>query len=262
MRRRICTALPVCALSLLGVLAACRTGGKLREIRSGRLQAELSTARDRQVTSPPRRGNDPDSLLLTRQDTTLVVEDLEGNRVILMKAAVDSSGELMASDVLDAAVVTARFKNVAERGGKVDIRFTIRVPEGMRDSRWQLRFTPEMYILGDSLDLEPVLITGSAYRKRQLRGYEQYERFLARIISDTTRLIDLAQLEVFVRRNLPDVYRFKTDSSFVSDETFASYYGVTEQEALQHYTKAFLIRRNARLSSRREKMYRLITSFF
>lgn len=256
MRRRICTALPVCTLALLGVLAACRTGGKLREIRSGRLQAELSTARDRQVTSPPRRGNDPDSLLLTRQDTTLVVEDLEGNRVILMKAAVDSSGELMASDVLDAAVVTARFKNVAERGGKVDIRFTIRVPEGMRDSRWQLRFTPEMYILGDSLDLEPVLITGSAYRKRQLRGYEQYERFLARIISDTTRLIDLAQLEVFVRRNLPDVYRFKTDSSFVSDETFASYYGVTEQEALQHYTKAFLIRRNARLSSRREKMYR------
>ena len=255
MKRRICTALPACALIVWGV-AACRTGGKLREIRSGQLQAELATARDRQMTAPPLRGSDPDSLLLARQDTTLVVEDLEGNRVILMKAAVDSSGELMASDVLDAAVVTARFKNVAERGGKVDIRFTIRVPEGMRDSRWQLRFTPEMYILGDSLALDPVLITGSAYRRRQLRGYEQYERFLARIVSDTSRLVDLTQLEVFVRRNLPDVYRFKTDSSFVSDETFASYYGVTEQEALGHYTRTFLLRRNARLEARRERMYR------
>ena len=256
MKRRICTALPACALVLLGTMAACRTGGKLQEIRSGRLQAELATARDRQPAGPAFRGPDADSLLLARQDTTLVVEDLEGNRVILMKAAVDSSGELMASDVLDAAVVTARFKNVAERGGKVDIRFTIRVPERMRDSRWQLRFTPEMYILGDSLDLDPVLITGTAYRKRQLRGYEQYERFLARIISDTTRLIDLTQLEVFIRRNLPGVYRFKNDTTFVSDETFASYYGVTEQEALLHYTKTFLIRRNARLRSRREEMYR------
>ena len=254
MRRRICTALPVCALLLL--MAACRTGGKLREIRSGLLQAELATARERQKTASPFRGKDADSLLLQRQDTTLVVEDLEGNRVILMKAAVDENGDLMASDVLDAAVVTARFKNVAERGGKVDIRFTIRVPEGMQDSRWQLRFTPEMYILGDSLALDPVLITGSAYRKRQLRGYEQYERFLARIISDTTRLIDLTQLEVFVRRNLPEVYRFKSDTSFVSDETFASYYGVTEQEALLHYTRTFLLRRNARLESRRERMYR------
>ena len=254
MKRRICTALPACILAALATVAACRTGGKLQEIRSGRLQAELSTARDRHPAVPC-RSSQADSLLLARQDTTLVVEDLEGNRVILMKAAVDSSGELMASDVLDAAVVTARFKNVAERGGKVDIRFTIRVPEGMRDSRWQLRFTPEMYMLGDSLGLEPVFITGTAYRKRQLRGYEQYERFLARIISDTTRLIDLTQLEVFIRRNLPDVYRFKSDTSFVSDETFASFYGVTEQEALQHYTKTFLLRRNDRLRARREEMY-------
>ena len=254
MKRRICTTLAACALLCT---VGCRTGSKLREIRSGTVNVALETARDRRPADALlAQGADPDSLLLARSDTTLVVEDLEGNRVILMKAAVDEKGELMASDVLDAAVVTARFKNVAERGGKVDIRFTIRVPEGMQDSRWQLRFTPRMRMLGDSLALEPVIITGAAYRKRQLRGYEQYERFLSRIVSDTTRLIDIPQLEVFLRRNLPQVYRFKADSSFVSDEQFASAYGVTEQDALQHYTRRFIIRRNERLSARKERMYR------
>ena len=53
--------------------------------------------------------------------------------------------------MLQAAVVTARFRNIAERGGKVDLRFQITVPARMRDSRWQLRFYPDMFILGDSL---------------------------------------------------------------------------------------------------------------
>lgn len=231
--------------------AACGPEQKLSRIRSGDVSPVLNPGRDYVVSKDPL----PDDILL-QKDTELVVKDLEGNEVILMKAAVDEEGHLMGSDVLEAAVVTARFKNVAERGGKVDIRFTISVPAGMQDSRWQLRFHPEMVILGDSLALEPVIITGAGYRRRQLRGYEQYERFLARIISDTARFIDLAQLEVFLRRNLPGVYRFKTDSTLVSDALFASAYGVTEQEALRHYTQHYRIRRNDRRKARSGEMFR------
>ena len=99
---------------------------------------------------------------------------------------------MVATDVIEAATVTARFRNIAERKGKVDLAFDIIVPEDMMDSEWQLRFYPDMFILGDSIRLEPVIITGAKYRKAQLRGYQQYERFLSRIslrsmLSRTTR---------------------------------------------------------------------------
>ena len=72
---------------------------------------------------------------------------------------------MVATDVIEAATVTARFRNIAERHGKVDLAFQVIVPESMRDSKWQLRFYPDMFILGDSIRLDPVVITGEAYRK-------------------------------------------------------------------------------------------------
>ena len=76
-----------------------------------------------------------------------------------MKAIKDEDGEMVATDVISAAMVTARFRNVAERHGMVDLRFRIIVPAVMRDSKWQLRFYPDMYVLGDTLALDPV-VTG------------------------------------------------------------------------------------------------------
>ena len=72
----------------------------------------------------------------------------------------DATGEMVANEVLDAAYVSARFRNVAERHGKVAIQFDIIVPHSMMDSKWQLRFNPDMYILEDSVRLDPVIITG------------------------------------------------------------------------------------------------------
>ena len=69
---------------------------------------------------------------------TLVVEDAEGREVIIMKAVKDENGEMVAHETLNAAKITARFRNVAERGGSVDLRFQILVPEKMQDSDWQL----------------------------------------------------------------------------------------------------------------------------
>ena len=126
----------------------------------------------------------------------------------------------------------------------------------MQDSRWQLRFFPDMYVLGDSIRLEPVVITGRDYRKAQLKGYQQYERFLASIVSDTTRFINVWQLELFLQRNIPEVYAFRSDSTEVSDEQFASVYGITEQQAVDHYTNKIAKRWNNRKKSLRDRMYR------
>lgn len=249
MNRR--TSISVAALSVLiatGVVVSCGTTRKADDIRQRGLAPQLVLP-----------GEDilPEMDFRKARRDTLTVRDESGREILIMKAVRDDeTGEMVATDILDAAVITARFRNVAERGGRVDLRFQIIVPGEMQDPAWQLRFTPDMYILGDSTRLESVIITGEGYRKAQLKGYEQYERFLSKIVSDTTRFIDIGQLEIFLERNIPQVFAFKADSSEVSDERFLSAYGVSEREALEHYTNRIAVRRNRRRIASQEKMYR------
>lgn len=237
-------------LAMAATLSACSSQRKITQMRESGLTARLSLPSD--VDEKPR----PELKVGTVKRDTLKVRDSEGNEMLIMKAVKDENGEMVATDVIDAAVVTARFRNVAERHGRVDICFDVTVPKAMESSRWQLRFYPVMRILGDSLMLDPVIITGREYRRAQLRGYEQYRHFLSTIITDSTKLVDIFQLENFLRRNIPEIYAFKTDSSFVSDEDFASAYGVNEKQAVDHYARRFRIWRNERRIGRKEAMFR------
>ena len=229
-------------------IAGCSAQRKIRTLQSGTVRPSLTLAREQDYIPDIRKD-------MVAQRDTFIVRD--GDReVLIMKAVKDEDGEMVAHDVIDAAVVTARFRNVAERNGRVDIEFQVTVPQSMQDSRWQLRFRPQMYIMQDTLDLDPVIITGAEYRKGQLRGYQQYERFLSTIVTDPDEFVNWWLLELFIERNIPDLYAFKTDSTYVSDEQFASVYGVTEKEAIEHYTDDLARRANNRRISRREKMYR------
>lgn len=235
-------------LLAVSLVYGCGTPAKLRRIQRKEMAATLALSRNELE-------EERKIIQVARRDT-LKVKDDAGNEVLIMKAVRDSSsGEMVATDVIDAAVITARFRNVAERHGRIDLRFEVIVPAAMQDSRWQLRFMPDMFILGDSIRLEPVLITGRDFRRAQLRGYEQYNRFLRSIITDSSRFVDLRNLEIFIQRNLPELYRFKEDSSYVSDEAFHSLFGVTGQQALDHYTNYFSIRLNERRKARRPQMY-------
>lgn len=191
----------------------------------------------------------------TKKDTIKIV-NFEGKEQFLFNTIVDDSGETVANQVLESAVVTARFRHIAERNGKVDLEFQIVVPEKMLDENWQLRYEPTMYVLKDSVKLDKIFITGQSYRKKQLRGYEQYNKFLSRIITDSTKFIDLDRLNIFIQRNLPEIYAFRSDSTYVSDETFEGFMGVTEREAIEHYTKHYLIRWNDSMVAKKGKKYR------
>ena len=234
---------------LLAVLlvAGCGSQGKLERLRRQSLAAQMVIADEKELPEIA-MGGEP------RRDT-MVVEDPDGNEVLIMRAVKDENGEMVATDVIQAARVTARFRNVAERSGKVDLNFRIIVPEAMQDRDWQLRFYPDLFVAEDSLRLDPILITGEGYRKAQLKGYEQYRRFLDSIAADSTHFVDRFQLEMFLRRNLPDIYRYKTDSTAVSDDEFRSHYGITEQQALAHYTNQLVVRRNRRKVGRKDEMF-------
>ena len=227
---------------------SCASQHKLKTLQSGTVRPSLSLTKEQDFIPDIRKD-------LKAQRDTFVVRDGD-KEILIMKAIKSEDGEMVAHDVLDAAVVTARFRNVAERNGRVDIEFQVIVPQSMQDSKWQLRFRPQMYIMQDTLDLDPVIITGADYRKAQLKGYQQYEKFLATIVTNPDEFVNWWLLELFIERNMPDLYAFKTDSTYVSDEEFASVYGVTEKEAIEHYTDDLARKANNKRISRREKMYR------
>ena len=230
------------------ILPGCSSGRKIGALRSGQVSASLSLPREQSAL--------PEVDTAELQRDTMTVTDLNGREVTIMNAVKDENGEMVATDVLKAATVTARFRNVAERHGKVELCFQVIVPEAMQDSRWQLRFYPMMFLLGDSTALANVVITGKDYRQEQLRGYQHYERFLKSIIDDPDHFIRHHQLEVFIRRNIPQLYSFRRDSSFVSEEEFRSSYGVSGEQAIRHYTRMMSLRWNNRKISRKDLVFK------
>ena len=234
----------------LVVISSCSSYRKLNNIKTGATPAAQLALGEKETYVPQLKNS-----VAAARDTLKITDD-DGTEMLIMKAVKDDqTGEMVATDVIDAAKVTARFRNVAERHGKVDLAFQVIVPKTMMDSKWQLRFYPDLFVLGDSTRLETVVVTGAGYRKAQLRGYQQYGRFLSRIVEDTTKFINIRQLEFFLKRNIPEIYQFKTDTAFVSDEKFASCFGVTQQQAIDHYTNKFAVARNKSRISRKSQMF-------
>ena len=239
----------IAGLLMILALASCSTRKQLRALYDGQLDTVLFNM--------PKRSAAPNTIAAQNiaQDT-IIIKDAQGNEQFLMKAVQDEeTGEMVATEVLEAATVTARFQNIAERRGKVDLEYLVTVPENMLNNDWQFRLFPSMVIQGDSTDLEAIFITGRKYREAQLRGYERYDRFVRKIVEEDIYFINVYQFERFVARNFPDLYAFKTDTTFVSQEEFESYYGVKEREAIDHYTQKILRKRNSTLKSIRGKKY-------
>lgn len=187
---------------------------------------------------------------------TLYVKGDDGGKVILLKAVKDSTtGEMVATDVLKAAVITARFRNKAERSGKVDLEFLIKVPENMLDEKWEMTLNPDMFIQKDSIRLDAVVISGKGHRLKQLKGYERYNKYVESIVRDTSVYVNRFLLERYIERNIPELYKFRSDSSYVDDETFKAFYGVTYDEAVEHYTNKCMRSRNEKKAASKDERF-------
>ena len=189
-------------------LFSCSPIVKMNKIRSGEVLMSLSVAEEKPLEDDV-------------EENDVVIDSIRGtlsDGPIIMNAIRDSeTGEMVATDVIRASKVTARFRNVAERDGYVSIGFDVTVPEALSSSQWQLKVSPLMRIQEDTVCLDPVYITGRGYRDMQMRGYQRYRAFLASIITDTTDLIQMRQLEIFIERYFPQTYSMKNDSSLVSE---------------------------------------------
>ena len=93
----------------MGVLVVgCGAPKKIDVIRTQRLSATLALSRN--------EIEEERKVIQVAKRDTLTVKDDKGNDVLIMKAVKDeASGEMVATEVLDAAVITARFRNVMVR---------------------------------------------------------------------------------------------------------------------------------------------------
>lgn len=241
----MCSDMKWILVAMLFAAVSCSQYKVMKKVASGEVAIGLTVPGDDEVEDAVDAGSVVDSIAGELPDGP-----------IIMKAIRDSeSGEMVATDVINASKVTARFRNVPERSGYVSIGFDISVPSSMVRSAWKMKLDPRMVLQEDTLGLEAVCITGLSYREAQLRGYQRYNRFLASIITDTTDFVRVGQLEVFLERYFPETYAMKTDSSFVSDAEAENLFGVTQTDAVLHYRKKWKESLNERRKRNKGKMY-------
>ena len=228
----------------LALFVSCSQYRALEKIRDGQVSLNLAIAQE-QVEDTVTESVIIDSIRSSLTDEPLI-----------MKAIKDTeTGEMVATDVIRASRVVAKFRNVAERAGYVTVSFDICVPSEMSSSEWQLKVFPFMAIQEDTVALDPVFITGEKYRGRQMRGYEKYQEFLSSIITDPNDFLRMGQLEIFLQRHFPETYAMKSDTSFIAEPMAENLFGVTQRDAFEHYRKDLKWRSNERRKGRVEEMY-------
>ncbi|MBO4606179.1 MAG: hypothetical protein J5667_06575 [Bacteroidales bacterium] len=199
---------------------------KIEQIRNGSQTAALSL---------PELSEEKVNRIRQTSVEDLTVEGENGQELHIMKAIRDEqTGEMVASEQLRAAVLVARFRNVAERLGDIDLDFMIVVSDSLQDPAWQLRFEPLMFVMEDTLRLEPVLITGEDFRRAQIRGYDRYDRYLRSLSRDSSLFVDRDQAGKFLQRTAE----------------------LSREEVEDHYSRRGLKWLNARKASRKESLRR------
>ena len=192
---------------LLLLTISCTPYSRIRRIASGEVAMGLSVSDEKPLDEEEDKSIQIDSIRSSLSEGP-----------VIMNAIRDSeTGDMVATDVINASKVTARFRNVSERAGYVSIGFDVTVPAALSRSAWKMELFPMLVLQGDTTGLETLCITGSSYREAQLRGYQRYNRFLESIITDSSDFVRIGQLEIFLARHFPQTYAMKTDSSFVSE---------------------------------------------
>lgn len=241
----MCSEMKLALVAMVFFTVSCSSSKVMQRIRSGEVRMDISVPDERPLDD----GMDKEVAIDS------IRSDLSDGPIIMNAIRDSETGEMVATDVISASTVVARFRNVAERAGYVSISFDVTVPAEMSSSDWQLKLYPYMRIQEDTLALDPLFITGEWYRKGQLRGYERYRQFLASIITDTTDLIRVGQLEIFLQRHYPQTYAMKNDSTLISEPQAQNLFGVTQEDALRHYTRHMRTWVNERRKSRTGLMY-------
>lgn len=115
--------------------------------------------------------------------------------IYLAEAERDDQGEvtLKGGDIRTVYVV-ARSKTVAERNGEIALDFIITIPAALQNSSWGLQLTPVIENNQTEEALQPLSIRGELFSELQKRQYWQMNKYLNRIVRDTSELTTTTSL--------------------------------------------------------------------
>ena len=115
--------------------------------------------------------------------------------VFLAEVERDSIGEVtMKGGTVPTVYVVAKSKTVAERNGEIALDFIIGIPATLQNNTWGLSLTPVVENIGTEEALQPLSIRGELFSEVQKRQYWQMNKYLNRILGDTTGLSSTVSL--------------------------------------------------------------------
>ena len=107
----------------------------------------------------------------------------------------DSTGEVtIKGENIQTVYIVAKSKTVAERNGEIAIDFIIGIPATLQNNTWGLSLTPVVENNGTEEALQPLSIRGELFSEVQKRQYWQMNKYLNRILGDTTGLLSTISL--------------------------------------------------------------------
>ena len=101
----------------------------------------------------------------------------------------DSTGEVtIKGENIQTVYIVAKSKTVAERNGEIAIDFIVGIPAALQSSTWGLSLTPVIENNGTEEALQPLSIRGELFSDIQKRQYWQMNKYLNRMLGDSTEL--------------------------------------------------------------------------
>lgn len=94
----------------------------------------------------------------------------------------DEAGNLATITLeMDEVIVNGSIRNLAERDGKIGLKFKITIPKSLQDTYYSVKITPELIVNGKNEMLEPLLVKGQLYDivyQRQNYFFDLYQQRL------------------------------------------------------------------------------------
>ena len=107
----------------------------------------------------------------------------------------DSTGEVtIKGENIQTVYIVAKSKTVAERNGEIAIDFIVGIPSTLQNNTWGLSLTPVIENNGTEEALQPLSIRGELFSDIQKRQYWQMNKYLNRILNDSTELTTTTSL--------------------------------------------------------------------
>lgn len=188
------------------MLAACSVTGRLE--RRGYTAAVSHIAKPAQPSEPQTGGSD---VMKVQSDAGTYyyapyITTPEGERILSVR--------------LSEVTVVAKSRTIPERGGRVNVDFTVTIPRPLLGTAKTIEVTPMLHKDSTARPLEALAIRGALFDQVQRRNYWQYEKYRAVYDPDSARLA--AAFRRFVRFPYPSGVRL--DSIVEHRETVSYHY--------------------------------------